>query len=137
MKYTKRKFKRSDPGRVTWKFVLENNVIYRLRNDDALKIWWDLRDRKAVTVYSRGRTGGWDFVVEHVPSDKCNCGKYYDDTPNGEPFKFQEHPLEYTIVELTKTMRSPILCMMCYYKGEIEHGRWAPKSVRDQLGLET
>jgi hypothetical protein len=135
MKYTPKQVG-AQPGRATWKFEVNNKVIYRLRNRDALNFYWANRDQDVFNAYVRTKEG-WQFVLRHDPSQLCQCGKPYDDTPNGEPFRFQEPVLEYTIEELTKLMHSPVLCMMCYYRGEIKAGRWAPKYVRQRLGLES
>lgn len=135
MKYTKN-FKFVESGHATWKFQLGERLIYRVKNIDALRLYWELRDRKSFSVYVR-TINGWEYVATHNPSDHCICGRAYDDTPNGEQFKFQEHPLEYTIAAMTDLMKSPVLCQVCYYRGELKAGRWAPKHVRKQLGLET
>lgn len=135
MKSTKN-FKEVKPGRATWKFQLGERLIYRVKNYDALKLYWELRDRKPFIVYVRTQQG-WEYVATHEPSEYCICGRAYDDTPNGESFRFQEHPLEWTIDAMTVTMKSPVLCQLCYYRGELKAGRWAPKHVQKQLGLET
>lgn len=125
------------PGYATWKFVTKDKVIYKVRNYDALRLYLDYRDLYALTIYVRTKEKGWKLVVSRTPTDKCQCGRYYTDTPNGEPFMYQEYPTEYTIVVLSELMRSPTLCIMCYYRVELKEGRWAPKYVRQQLGLET
>jgi hypothetical protein len=118
------------------KYIIGEFFVYRVRNYDALKIYWSIRDKKPFDIFVR-TLNGWELVTTNVPSDICNCGRRYDQTPNNEIFKFQEHPLEYTIEALRQTMSSPVLCMICYYKGELEKGRWAPKYVKKEIGLET
>lgn len=123
-------------GYVTWKFVFTDRVIYRLKNYDALQVYKYYRNTQPFTVYFQARKG-WELVTSCEPSDYCQCGRSYTDTPNGEPFQFQDHPLEFTIRALAELMKSPVLCIVCYYKDELKHGRWAPLYVRKILGLET
>ncbi len=124
------------PGYATWKFVINGKIIYRHKNADALKYYWNNRDQYSFTVYVRTKNG-WEFVARRQLSDRCQCGRSYDETANGEVFRFQEHPLVMTIKALSELMSSPILCQVCYYKRELKEGRWAPKYVKKQLGLET
>jgi hypothetical protein len=135
MKHSKTKYPHT-PGYAVWKFVLGTKFVYRARNHDALKLYWQIRDRKSFDVYVR-TTNGWEFVTTNIPSETCNCGRRYDQTPTGESFKFQEHPLVYSIEAMRATISSPTLCMICYYKGELNKGRWAPKYVKKEIGLET
>jgi hypothetical protein len=125
------------PGYAVWKFVTEKVVIYRKKNYDALKWYWKYRDVEPFTVYVRSRSDGWDLVTVNTPSDRCQCGRLYTDNATNEPFKFQDHPLVLNIKTISETMSSPMLCQICYYKGELQKGRWAPKYVKQQLGLET
>jgi hypothetical protein len=123
-------------GHAVWKFQFKTNVIYRNKNHHALKLYWNNRDRNVFSVYVRSLEG-WKFVVNHTPSEKCKCGREYNDTPNGESFRFQAHPLVFTIESVSNVMCSPTLCMICYYTQELKKGRWAPKHVKKTLGLET
>lgn len=101
-----------------------------------MSYYWKNRDGHSFSVYVR-TINGWEFVASRTLSDKCQCGRSYDDTANGEVFKFQEHPLVNTIEAISALIRSPTLCQVCYYKIELKEGRWAPKYVKRQLGLET
>lgn len=123
-------------GHAVWKFQFEKKLVYRNKNRDALKLFWKARDVQPFNIYVR-TLNGWRLVASHVPSERCVCGREYDDTPNGETFRFQSHPLVYTIESISETMSSPTLCMICYYREELKEGRWAPKHVKRELGLET
>jgi hypothetical protein len=124
------------PGHAAWKFVFKDMVVYRNRNREAPRYYWKYRDRQSFTVYARGHSGGWEFVTENIPLDKCPCGGAFE-TSNGEIFRYQEYPLVNTIDSISAMMNSPVLCQICYYKGELKAGRWAPRSVKKHLGLET
>lgn len=128
--------KSSTQRHVLWKFIYDDKLVYRNTNYSALKFFNYLRDSKPYfTVYNVTRKG-WELVVTRTFSDTCNCGRKYDDTPNGELFRFQESPVDLTTKSARQYMCDPLPCMICYYKSEIKAGRWAPKYVR-QLGLET
>lgn len=124
------------PGHAAWKFVTKDKIIYRQSNVHAMKFYWDNRDWHSFRIYVR-TPRGWEFVHNHVRTDKCQCGRFYDDNSSGQVFKFQEPPLVHNIKAMSITMRSPILCQICYYKGELKAGRWAPQYVKRQLRLES
>ena len=120
----------------TWKFTFPDRIMYLERNRAAMGFYWRNRDVHSFKIEVRSQKGGWDFVTHIVPSDTCKCGRSYE-IENGELFKFQPELLIATIAEMTKIMLSPVLCQICYYKGELEAGRWAPKNVKRELGLES
>lgn len=122
-------------GHTVWRFHTRDRVIYRNSHRHALKFYWDIRDRYPFSAYVR-TVNGWQFVVSRSPAEMCICGREFTDTPNKEPFKYQTAPLVYTIGSVSTTMQSPTLCMVCYYGNELKQGRWAPRFVRQQLGLE-
>ena len=122
-------------GHAVWRFNLPNKRIHRNTNADALKWYWSARDIESFIAYVR-TVEGWKKVVSSSPAEQCGCGRAYDNTPSGEPFRFQEHQLVYTIESVSSVMCSPVLCMVCYYKNELNEGRWAPRFVKRELGLE-
>lgn len=124
------------PGMAVWKFVHKDSVIYRNSNNDALKYFWRIRDIKDAAVYAR-TPKGWEYVFTSQPRAECGCGRQYDDTPNGEEFRWQDPgKFNRTMEDVRKIMTGPVLCMICYYKEEYYAGRWAPKFVKQQLRLD-
>lgn len=121
-------------GMVNWRFTHTDRMVYKTKNLDASRYYYAFRDREQFKVEANG-IEGWFFVIENIPRDICHCGRSYT-LDNGEPFKYQEAPLVTNMKNVVAMMRSPLLCQVCYYRTEITNGRWAPKSVRRELGLE-
>lgn len=120
---------------VNWRFTHLDRVVYVTKNIDASRYYYSFRDKEQFKVEVNKKDPAWVFVVENIPREQCGCGKSYE-LPNGELFKYQEAPLVTNMKNIIAMMQSPVLCQMCYYKVEINNGRWAPKSVRKELGLE-
>jgi|ERR1044072_2128978 hypothetical protein len=119
-----------------WKMHYEGKTIYCDNDSRALKSYWFLRDRFPFEAYYLD-DDVWQFVVRRRPSTQCECGRDYDDAPDKKPFIFQHRPEIVTLESAIQTMRSPGLCIVCYYSNELNEGRWAPKFVKRKLGLET
>jgi len=124
------------PGQAVWKFVSPDRVVYRNSNASALKYFWQIRDKEEIVIYARLPTG-WEYVFTSQPRERCACGRDYDDTPSGETFRWQEPgKFNKTIKDVISIMKQPVLCMICYYGKEYKAGRFCPKYVKQQLGLD-
>jgi hypothetical protein len=112
-------------------------VLYTNSHKAMLLLFFRLID-KDIDIYFRN-INGWNFVLEHRPPDKCQCGRAYNYSSSGEDFRRQQSNLVFgdSIANIIELMSSPILCQICYYKDEIRIGAWSPLWVRQQLGIAT
>lgn len=120
---------------VSWRFTVDGRIIYFETNLAAWKYYSWKRDVASFKIEARTNQG-WKYVTNYIISDSCQCGRSYT-LANDEIFRFQEAPAPLTIALMSETFCSPLLCIMCYYKNELKVGRWAPKAIRRELGLET
>jgi hypothetical protein len=127
-----------EEGHAIWKFHFPGKVVYRNKNRHALQLYYKERDWQQFDIYTRNSAGGWKLVAHNRPSKTCQCGRYYDDNPYGEMFKYQSTAFTSSTIEgMTQIMLSPVLCMLCYYKLEYDAGRFCPKLVKQELGLDS
>lgn len=92
----------------------------------VLSYYWD-HFKYDMEVYNRQHIGDeFQLVHFHKGHDKCQCGKSLDD------FLFVADIL--TIPQTREAAMEGFLlrakCKECYYKAELQAGRWAPKSIR-------
>jgi hypothetical protein len=127
---------RHTPGHAVWKFVFAHGVYYRNSNASAMKYFYDSREQD-FAIYVR-TIDGWKWVSEHHYSDKCRCGRSYTDSFNGLEFRWRDALLSSykTVEECITIFDLPELCQICHYSNEYKVGRWCPKWVRQQIGVE-
>lgn len=130
---------RHTPGYAVWKFVFPNDiVIYRRNNRDALKYYsHNIQLNLKFNIYTRSQESGWTWIAR-AGDDKCRCGREYTDTFNGIEFKWNDSMLKptKTVQDLTDIFQTPTLCQICHYHNEYRAGRFCPKWVKQQLGVE-
>lgn len=129
------------PGRALWKFVFHDTgrVYYRPSNKRAVGYFYDCeKTRRPFSIYQRSQSGGWEYVADVTPSDKCQCGRLYTDTFNGREFKWRDSQFltPRSMAECVNIFTSPVLCQVCYYSKEYKEGRFCPKWVKQQIGVE-
>ncbi len=123
-------------GHAVWRFTLPNQaIIYINSHREAWKYYYRNLDSGSFKIEARTRQG-WIYVASYVANDTCHCGRSFT-MQNGEIFRHQDPPIPFTVSGLSEVFNSPVLCVICYYKGELKAGRWAPKMVKRELGLET
>lgn len=125
----------AEPGHAAWRFTLPNKIMYFVSNSAAWKYYCSNIDYGSFKIEARTNKG-WKYVTTYNASDTCQCGRSFV-LQNGETFRYQDPPVPLSISGLSEVFNSPVLCIICYYKGELKAGRWAPKLVKRELGLET
>lgn len=127
----------SKPGHTVWKFVFDHGVYYRNSNAAAMKYFYDSSEQ-TFNIYVRTKNG-WEWVSQYVYSDYCGCGRAYTDTFNGLEFKYRDALLlpYKTIEQCIEIFNLPLLCQICYYSLEYRAGRFCPKWVKKQIGVES
>lgn len=138
----KRNFARIDgamatAGHAVWKVVHPNKVHYTNSHVGFIQYFYRSM-HKEFKLYLR-TTNGWKYITEHLPADKCKCGRAYDYSFDGEDCRrLENHTIPANSVEnIASIMQLPILCHICYYKREYEQGQWCPRWVKEQLGIAT
>lgn len=124
------------PGHAVWKFVFAHGVYYRSSNASGMKYFYDSQEQ-SFAIYVRTMQG-WKWVAEHTYSDKCQCGRLYTDTFNGVEFRWKDALLMpyKTIEQCIEIFNKPTLCQVCHYRNEYKAGRFCPKWVKKQIGVE-
>jgi hypothetical protein len=89
------------------------------------------RYKETFDIYARV-DGEWIYCYHNELILHCRCGRDY----NGFRFRasFMDNPR--TLEDQLTWLKLPVLCMVCYYQGEILKGNWAPAEVHKELGLE-
>lgn len=108
--------------------------MYKNSNPGAVA-WFYNRIGENFSIWTRNKEGGWTYVCDNVVSDRCNCGRLYTDTFNGLEFRWRDNAFAtgITVEDCKEIFQKPDLCQVCYYKGELEQGRFCPKWVKQQL----
>lgn len=124
------------PGHAVWKFrkAKDGAIFYRNTNKHAVA-WFYRNQGQPFSIWTRSREGGWEYVCDNTLSDRCECGRLYTDTHNGLEFKWRDNAfaVSTTVEDCKKIFQTPYLCQVCYYKGELNAGRFCPKWVKQQL----
>lgn len=125
-------------GHAIWKFDFyeAGKVYYRNTNRSAIGYLYS-NENYNFAVYARDKSGGWKFVVNHLVSDRCRCGRLYTDTFNGVEFKWRDAQwiTPETMANCEEIFKAPVLCQVCYYTKEYNQGNFCPKWVKKQIGV--
>jgi hypothetical protein len=94
---------------------------------------------KVITIEARiPEDNRWEKVHTTSTSNHCRCGRPYADPVTNTEFRFRDSLMDNpnTMYERIRWIQLPVLCQFCYYQRAILRGEWAPKKVRQELGLE-
>lgn len=124
------------PRKPNWKIVFQKKpdplYLYQFKNMTGCLTH---RVRETFDVYAL-IDGEEVFAYHNEYQLFCGCGREYN------RFRFRATFMDYpqTKQEQLAWFKLPVLCMICYYKTEINKGNWAPKQVykeiEKELGLE-
>jgi hypothetical protein len=124
-------------GHATWKFKYPDGRIY-YRNSNKTAVGWFYQNcKEAFSIWTRCREGGWEYVCDNIVATRCQCGRLFTDTFNGLEFKWRDNMFSSstTVEDCKKIFQAQDLCQVCYYKSELEAGRFCPKWVKQQLNM--
>lgn len=77
----------------------------------------------------------WQLVYTNEVDNTCGCGRSYGNRSEGTEFMLRLASDTSTPEKAISWLESPILCKFCYYSNEIKLGNWAPRAVKEELGL--
>lgn len=122
-------------GHAVWKFKSPNWVMYKNSNAGAVSFFYN-KINEPFSIWTRRKEGGWEHVLDHSVSGRCQCGRLYTNTHNGLEFRWRDNAfmVSTTIEDCKQIFQAPDLCQVCYYKKELAQGRFCPKWVRQQIG---
>ena len=122
-------------GHAVWKFKYPDGSTY-YRNSHKTAVGWFYQNiGKQFSIWTRRQEGGWEYVCDNIVSDRCQCGRLFTDTFNGLEFRWRDNVFSSstTVEDCKEIFQAQDLCQVCYYKNELDAGRFCPKWVKKQL----